>query len=91
MPEYKVDEFLDMGESIAPTTYGDEVEKKVSLLYDFCVLHKGKYKKPDEREEAVRKLLHSYGSTVVMDNAIHGVLVGDCTIDEMLQRKGIIK
>jgi hypothetical protein len=94
MPEYNIDEFLDMGENVAPTTYGDEVEKKVSLLYDFAMLgtmRGSKIIRSDKREAAVRKLLNSYKSTVIMDNAIHGVLVGDYTIDEMLQRKGIIK
>ena len=94
MYEYKIDEFLDMGENATPTTYGDEVEKKISLLYDFAMLGTLRGKKIiryDEREVAVRKLLHSYKSTVLMDNAIRGVLVGNYTIDELLQRKGIIK
>lgn len=88
MPEYNVDEFI--GLNVEPTTYDDEVEKKVSLLYDFCILHKRKYRKPDEREVAVRKLLQSYGSSVLMDNAVHDILVGKCNIDDTLARKGLL-
>jgi uncharacterized protein YqgQ len=83
--EYDVDEFLGTNE---PTTYETEVEKKISLLYDFCVLHKRKYQKPDEREVAVRELFRSYGSAVVMDNAVHDILVGKDELDRLLIRKG---
>ena len=89
MPEYNIDEFI--GVNAEPTTYADEVAKKVSLLYDFAMLGTLRGKKIvryDEREEAVRELFNSYGSVITMDNAVHGVLVGDYTIDEMLKRKG---
>lgn len=88
MPEYIVDEFI--GINAEPTTYENEVEKKVSLLYDFCILHKRKFKQPDEREAAVRKLLHSYGSEVLMDNAVRNILIGNCTLNEALKRKGFL-
>ena len=88
MPEYNVDEFIGLNSE--PTTYEDEVEKKVSLLYDFCILHKRKYKKPDEREAAVRELLRSYNSEVLMDNAVHDILVGKSKLDDALARKGLI-
>lgn len=88
MPEYNVDEFL--GINAEPTTYEDEVEKKISLLYDFCILHKRRYAKPDEREEAVKALLRSYGSPIAMDNAVHDILVGKSKLDETLKRKGLI-
>jgi hypothetical protein len=89
MPEYIVDEFI--GVNAEPTTYDNEVEKKVSLLYDFCILHKRKYKQPDEREAAVREFLRSYGSEVLMDNAVRGILVGDYTLTELLRRKGYLQ
>jgi uncharacterized protein YqgQ len=85
--EYDVDEFLGKNE---PTTYETEVEKKVSLLYDFCILHKRKYQKPDEREDAVRKLLKSYGSPIIMDNEVHDILVGKTELDDTLKRKGFL-
>lgn len=86
--EYIVDEFLGVE---TPTTYNDEVDKKVSLLYDFAILRKRKYGSPDEREEAVRKLLLSYGSPILMDNAVRDILVGNRKIDDVLQRKGILQ
>ena len=89
MPEYNVDEFL--GLNAEPTTYDDEVEKKVSLLYDFCILHKRKYAKPDERENAVREMLRSYGSGILMDNAVRDILVGKNKLDEELKRKGFLQ
>jgi hypothetical protein len=89
MPEYIVDEFIGINEGAEPTTYDNEVEKKVSLLYDFCILHKRKYKQPDEREAAVRELLRSYGSEVLMDNAVRNILLGNCTLHEALKRKGL--
>ena len=88
MPEYNVDEFIGLNSE--PTTYEDEVEKKVSLLYDFCILHKRKYAKPDERESAVKEMLRSYGSQIAMDNAVHDILVGKAKLDETLKRKGLI-
>ena len=99
MKRYLTDEFL--GEDV-PSTLAEEAEKKVSLLYDFCVLqHKyardkdGKIRKdkngkrvklPDEREETVRKMLESYQSEVRMDNAIRGVLTGDYTLNDLLTK-----
>lgn len=88
--EYIIDEFISVGEA-TPTTYEDEVEKKVSLLYDFAILHRRKYKKPDEREEAVRQLLRSYGSQTLMDNAVRDILVGNRKINDALKRKGLLQ
>lgn len=88
MTEYNVDEFIGVE---APTTYEEEVDKKVSLLYDFCILHKRKYQKPDEREDAVRNFLRSYNSEVLMDNAVRNILVGNCTLNEALKRKGYLQ
>ena len=84
-PEYNIDEFL--GVNAEPTTFEDEVDKKVSLLYDFCILHRRKYKKADEREDAVRKMLYSYGTPIAMDNAVHDILVGKKNINDAIKRK----
>lgn len=90
MAEYCVDEFVFA--EVEPSTFGDEVEKKISLLYDFCILKKRfKRSQPDEREEAVRQLLHSYKTPTAIDNAVRGVLTGNYSINEMLKRKGLIK
>ena len=88
MPEYNVDEFL--GINVEPTTYEDEVEKKVSLLYDFCILHKRRYAQADEREEAVKALLRSYGSPIAMDNAVRDMLMGTQKLNDTLKRKGLL-
>lgn len=84
--EYIADDF--MGTQTEPTNIAIEVEKKVSLLYDLCVLRKRGFK-ADEREEAVRKLLLSYETPLRMDNAIHDVVVGNCTMNELLKRKEV--
>lgn len=87
MPEYNVDEFI--GIDTEPTPYEAEVDKKVSLLYDFCVLHKRKMQ-ADEREAAVRKLLQSYGSPIMMDNAVRDILMGKAKLNDTLKRKGFL-
>ena len=84
--EYGVDEFI--GVDTNETTIADEVDKKVSMLYDFCVL-KGKRGSKDEREKAVRELLGSYTSVTEIDNAVRDVIISGHSIDEMLKRKGI--
>lgn len=82
--EYIAEDFVGVSE---PTPFETEVEKKISLLYDLCVLNK-RYVNATEREEAVRKLLLSYGSPVRMDNAVHDVIVGNCTMSELLKKGG---
>ena len=92
MHEYNIDEFI--GEETTPTTYEEEVDKKVSLLYDFAKLGEMCGKRiirTDKREEAVRKLLKSYGSPILMDNAVRGILMGDTTVNEILKRKGYMQ
>lgn len=87
MPEYLVDEFI--GQSNEQYTLEDQVDKKVSLLYDLCILcRRGRY--ADSREKAVKQLLASYQSEVQMDNAVHNIIVGDDTLNDLLKRKGIL-
>lgn len=80
--EYIADEFVGM--NAEPTTIENEVEKKISVLYDMYIL-----RNHDAREEAVRKLLLSYETPMRMDNAIHDVIVGNYTLNEWLKRKGV--
>lgn len=85
--EYLVDEFIcdDCG-----YTLDEQVDKKVSLLYDLCVLHRnGKNK--DAREQAVRGLLASCKSEKQIDNAVHDVVMGNYTLNELLKRKGYLQ
>ena len=83
--EYNADEFISTESTECPK---DEIiDKKVSLLYDLCVLIGGK-KRKDEREKAVRELLASYTNEQQIDNAIHPIIVGNCTLNQTLKRKG---
>lgn len=83
--EYRVEEFIC--EDITPDTYEDEVAKKVSLLYDFCILRKHRYRQPDEREKAVRALFLSYGDKSKLSNAVLDLIMGRTSINDAL-RKG---
>lgn len=90
--EYNADEFLGFEDN---GTFADEVDKKISFLYDACMLHKRACKRsawlPDEREEMVRKMLSQYNSSILMDNAVRGILMGDYTLNELLKRKGYLQ
>lgn len=85
--EYLVDEFIDAN---CECNFGEQVDKKVSLLYDMCILFK-RQKDTRERERAVRKLLASYETERQMDNAVHDVIVGNCTLNDLLKRKGFLQ
>ena len=87
MAEYLVDEFV--GQTSKQYTLEEQVDKKISLLYDLCILHKRRHTY-DDREEAVRKLLMSYGNELQMDNAVHNVIIGDETLNSVLKRKGYL-
>lgn len=86
MAEYLVDEFIN---STCENTLDEQIDKKISLLYDMCILLKHK-KEKDDREEAVRQLLSSYTSERQMDNAIHDIVVGKRTLNNTLKRKGFL-
>lgn len=82
--EYNIDEFISTESTECPK---DEIiDKKVSLLYDLCILL-GR-RRNDSREEAVRALLASYSNEQQIDNAIHPIIVGNCTLNQTLKRKG---
>lgn len=85
MPEYLVEEFID-GTSVE-CTIEEQIDKKVSLLYDLCMLYKRR-NGVDKREQAVRELLASYQSEMQMDNAVHDIVVGNYTLNDLLKRKG---
>lgn len=87
MTEYLVDEFID---GDYECTFEEQVDKKVSLLYDMCILLKRR-KGVDDREGAVRKLLSAYQSERQVDNAIHDIIVGNYTLNELLKRKGYLQ
>lgn len=86
MAEYLVDEFID---GACECTFEDQVDKKVSLLYDLCILSRRTNKA--EYEQAVRQLLSSYQTERQMDNAVHDIIVGKCTLEDVLKRKGYLQ
>jgi hypothetical protein len=65
------------------------VDEKISLLYDFCVL-KTRKDNPDKQEQAVRQMLTACEGESAMQHLVHDILVGNCTLKQMLQRKGVI-
>ena len=86
MAEYLVDEFID---GTYECTLEEQIDKKVSLLYDMCLLTKRR-KDADNLEKEVRQLLSSYTNERQMDNAIHDIVVGKYTINDILKRKGYL-
>lgn len=89
MKNYDADEFLFNFED---DTISNAVDKKVSLLYDFCILvEKGaRNKLPDRRENALRLLLGRCSDEYAMTHLLRDVLLGHCTLDELLDRKGVM-
>ena len=91
MAEYRIDEFLGLEEEFIPVTLADEVDKKVSLLYDLCILQRRKRNSDaDAREEAIRQMLLNCPSLISIDNAVHGVIVGKYTLDQLLKSRGYL-
>ena len=68
------------------------IDEKVQLLYDFCILtHHGKSGKgKDKREKSVRAMLAECGTERKMTVALHDVLMGRETINQVLQRKELM-
>ena len=84
MKNYELDEFFD---DDVQTTLAEEVEKKIRLLYDFCILTKKKQKR-DVREKSLRALLLNCANKISIGNIIHDILVGKITLNELLRRNG---
>lgn len=89
MAKYTVEEFLDLDEEFAPIVLAEEVDKKIDLLYDLCIMRRRKRNGGvDDREEAVRQMLMNCTSFISIDNAVHDVIVGKCTLDQLLKARG---
>lgn len=92
MAKYTVDEFLGYASQMAPIRLSNEVDKKISLLYDLCILNR---RVPDNgrdpREKVTRKMLLDCPSLVSIDNSIHGVIVGKYTLDDLLKTRGYLR
>lgn len=81
MAHYTIDEFLNNNED---TNIKAVVDKKVNLLYDFCILrHSGTSR--DGREAAVRAYLQRYRTEAQVTRVLHDVVVGNKTIDQLLK------
>lgn len=82
--EYCVDEFLCGYEGYRMS---EQIDKKIHLLYDFCILtmHKNK---ADAREWRVRELFESCKTETQLDNLVHDIITGRHTLNELLKRKG---
>ena len=87
MPEYLVEEFTSKSE---PCPLNEQIDKKVSLLYDLCILRR-KGMNEDEREQAIRELFASYGSEIAMDNVVRSLIMGNYTLNDFLKRKGYLQ
>ena len=87
MRNYQIDDFFaEVAEPLDVV-----VDKKVSLLYDLCILVEGRRQhQGDEREYAVRKVLGNCKSEHQMSNVLHDVVLGNCTLDTMLKLKGVM-
>jgi hypothetical protein len=83
---YDVDELMH---DRCTDTLTDAVDKKVSLLYDFCVLMYN-HNKQDAREEYVRRLLNECGNEHRMSIVLRDVLTEKITLDELLHKKGLM-
>lgn len=88
MKSYRIDEFISSGIK-STDTLEEVVDKKISLLYDFCVLIREKYTKKDKREELVRAMLTKCGTEQRMTSALHDVLADRMSIDELLKRNEV--
>jgi hypothetical protein len=88
MKHYEINDFIN------PVTEPAEVcaEKKISLLYDLCILTvtygQGKRLRKDPREHALREVLSHYCSETEINNALHDIVYGNKTLDQFLAQKG---
>ena len=81
---YQGNDFLF--EAASPEPIEVTIDKKVSLLYQLCVLCKNK-KNPDSREAALREVLSQYGSERALTIALHDVVSGNKSINTFLEQK----
>jgi hypothetical protein len=84
MRQYECEDFIH------PTNEPVEVvvDKKISLLYDLCILHKTKMSR-DRRETALREILAEYCTETQIDQALHDIVRGNKTLNEYLEQKGL--
>lgn len=81
---YQGDDFLY---DTLPDPIDVAIDKKVSLLYQLCILVMNK-KDRDSRETALREVLSHYNSERALTTALHDVVFEHKTLDEFLAQKG---
>ena len=89
MKHYDIDDFINPKPECAEVA----AEKKISLLYDLCILHSrrdknGKRLHKDPRESALREVLSHYCSETEVNNALHDIVYGNKTLNQFLAQKG---
>lgn len=90
MKHYDIEEFISSN-SKSTDTLEDIIDKKIALLYDFCILRRRKYEKRDSREQLLRDVLSKYETESRITSVLHDVLMYHITLDELLNREAGIK
>lgn len=87
--EYVANDFIEPKE-IKPAV---ACERKISLLYELCILHThfnkfGKRMSKDSREALLREVLLGYNSELEIDNAVHDIVCGNKSLNDFLDQHG---
>ena len=88
--EYVVNDFIEPRSDVRPAI---ACERKISLLYDLCILHTrfnkfGKRLVKDIREAQLRDILLGYSTELEIDNAVHDIVCGNKTLNTFLAQHG---
>jgi hypothetical protein len=86
MKHYCIDDFIRN----TSDTFATTIDKKISLLYDFCILRRSKRLGCDTREHILRTILSQYSNEYAISNAIRPILMGDITLNDFIKSKEII-
>lgn len=81
MRQYHAEDFL----SNKVDSVNIAIEKKISLLYDRCIL-----RKHDPRIPKIRAALTKCSSEYEVTTALHDVVLGNKSIDTFLRQKGLM-
>ena len=83
--QYTTSEFN--GEYYTPDTIEETAKKKISLLYDMCILKRGKGHTADPRAKTVKRILLAHKDIASIDNALRNVVRFNETLDDFITRK----
>ena len=82
---YCADDFM----TTTTDTLNTVIDKKIGLLYEMCALTT-RGRRPDPREDAVRRLLEQCQSDIQIENLLYGVVRYECTINQLLNKKRVL-